>query len=275
MGEVETGTLGRHQRALLLHMAAQHLAQRLVHEVGDAVVAHGARTLLAVHPGHEHVPQLDRAFQDAALVPVHAGLDLDGVFHREPGPLVTQLARVTHLATALGVERGVVEHDHHIVSRLGMRDGRTVDIQSGDLGVLAHQVLVAVEGGGVARVLQSRGHLELCRRAGLLTLAIHGGVEARLVHRHPALTAHVSRQVQRKAEGVVQLEGRLAIDAGPRGQRGFQDLHAVGNGLEEAFLFLLEHLRHPHSLAPQFGIGITHLAGQRLHDLVEEGPARA
>jgi hypothetical protein len=40
-----------HQRTLLLHMAAQHLAQGLVHQVGGAVVAHGGGAQRGVHPG--------------------------------------------------------------------------------------------------------------------------------------------------------------------------------------------------------------------------------
>ena len=40
--EVEARALGVHQRALLLHVRAQHLAQRLVHQVRGAVVAHRA-----------------------------------------------------------------------------------------------------------------------------------------------------------------------------------------------------------------------------------------
>ena len=41
--EVETGLVGIDQRAALLDVSAQHLAQRLVHQVGGGVVAHGAR----------------------------------------------------------------------------------------------------------------------------------------------------------------------------------------------------------------------------------------
>ena len=41
--EVETGLVGIDQRAALLDGSAQHLAQRLVHQVGGGVVAHAAR----------------------------------------------------------------------------------------------------------------------------------------------------------------------------------------------------------------------------------------
>ncbi len=46
--EVEARLVGVDQRALLLHVLAQHLAQRLVHQVGRAVVAHGGGAALGV-----------------------------------------------------------------------------------------------------------------------------------------------------------------------------------------------------------------------------------
>ena len=48
------------------------------------------------------------------------------------------------------------------------------------LAVLAHQVLVAVEGGRRAVVVQALRHLELAGGARLLALAVHRGVEAGL-----------------------------------------------------------------------------------------------
>jgi hypothetical protein len=71
VGKVEARAFGVDQRALLLHVPAQHFAQGLVHQVGGAVVAHGARPPLGVHSRDHHVAQLDLAFDDAALVPVH------------------------------------------------------------------------------------------------------------------------------------------------------------------------------------------------------------
>jgi hypothetical protein len=44
----------------------------------------------------------------------------------------------------------VVEHDDHVVAGLGAGHRRAVDVDRGHLAVLAHQVLVAVEGGVVA-----------------------------------------------------------------------------------------------------------------------------
>ena len=169
----------------------------------------------------------------------------------------------------------MVEHDHHVVAGLGLRHRSAVDVERRHLRVLAHQVLVAVEGGRVAAVLQARRHLELGRGARLLTLARHRRAEARLVDADAALAADVGRQVQREAEGVMQLEGGLAVDAAALGERRLQDLHAVGDGLEEALLLLAQHVGHAHGLAPQLRVGVAHAGGQRRDQLVEEGPARA
>ena len=79
--EVEARALGIDQRALLLHVRAQHLAQRLVHQVRDAVVAHGLGALVGVDARVERVAERDRAFDHAHLVAEHVGLDLGGVLH--------------------------------------------------------------------------------------------------------------------------------------------------------------------------------------------------
>ena len=98
------------QRALLLHVRAEHLAQRLVHEVGDRVVAHGARAQRRVDARLDLVADLQRAGLQRALVAVDVGLDLLRVGHLEGAAGADQLAAVADLAAGLGVERRAVEH---------------------------------------------------------------------------------------------------------------------------------------------------------------------
>jgi hypothetical protein len=106
--------------------------------------------------------------------------------------------------------------------------------------LLVTERLVAVEGGGRAGVIEPLDHLEAGRSARLLALARHGGIEGLGVHRHAALAAHVGREVEGEAVGVVQLEGDLAVEAlRAAGERRLEDLHAVGDGLEEALFLLL------------------------------------
>ena len=193
-------------------MRAQHLAQRLVHQVRGAVVAHGLRATLGIDARDELVADFDLPLHDAAVMAEHGRLDLQRVVDDDACTRIAQLAAVADLAAALGIEGRVVEHHHHVVAGTRALHRRAVDVDRGDAGVLAHQVLVAVEGRGRAAVFQALGHLELGLGARLLALALHRRVEAGAVHRDAALAADVGRQVEREAEGVVQLEGGFAVD---------------------------------------------------------------
>lgn len=75
VGKVKARALGVDQRALLLHMVAQHFAQGLVHDVRDRVVAHGGRTQLRVHLGLHGIAHLEAAGLQHAVVAEHIGLD--------------------------------------------------------------------------------------------------------------------------------------------------------------------------------------------------------
>ena len=96
---------------------------------------------------------------------------------RERG--IAQLAGVTDLAAALGVERRVVEHDHGVVAGTHALHRRAVDVQRRHLAVFAHQVFVAVEGGRRAIVVEALRHLELAGGARLFALAVHRRFERR------------------------------------------------------------------------------------------------
>ena len=49
MREVKTRFSRVHQRAFLLHMCTQHLAQRLVHQMRGRVIAHGTCAARGIH----------------------------------------------------------------------------------------------------------------------------------------------------------------------------------------------------------------------------------
>ncbi len=57
--EVEARLVRIDLRALLLHVVAEHFAQRLVHQVGGRVVAHGAGAGQHVDPGGDAVADGD------------------------------------------------------------------------------------------------------------------------------------------------------------------------------------------------------------------------
>ena len=77
--EVETGLFGVNQRSALLHMTAQDLAQRLVHQMGGRVVANRACTLLCIDAGVNRVAYRKRTRLQAPMVAENASLNLLGI----------------------------------------------------------------------------------------------------------------------------------------------------------------------------------------------------
>jgi hypothetical protein len=109
VAEVETGLVRINQRALLRHVAAQHFAQGLVHQVGGRVVADGARAW-PIHLADTASPTFSAPCQHA-VVAEHVGLDLQRVADVKLGASGDH-ALVAHLAARFGVERrGVQHHD--------------------------------------------------------------------------------------------------------------------------------------------------------------------
>src|SRR5690606_15204633 len=105
VAEVEARLLRIHQRALLLDMRAEHLAQRLVHQVRRRVVAHGAGARRAVHARMDGVADRDLAGDDFAVMSEDVGLDLLGVVdpeQRQAGTALGDLAAVADLAARFG-----------------------------------------------------------------------------------------------------------------------------------------------------------------------------
>ena len=135
-----------------------------------------------------------------------------------------------------------------------------------------HQLLVAMEDGLAARVLEAGGHRELGRGARALALLLHRRLEARHVDHHAALAADVGGQVDREAEGVVEAKHRLAVEqALAGGERRLEHAHAVLERLGEALLLLLQHIRDPLLRRAQFGIRIAHGAVEVGYQPIEEG----
>jgi hypothetical protein len=105
VGEVEAKLVRPHRRPRLAHVLAQHLAERLMEEVGPGVVRHGPETHF---PWHDRLHAIAlgeaAAAQEQDLVAVEAiGLDELGTHLRLAVTL--DPARVRHLPSTRGVER--------------------------------------------------------------------------------------------------------------------------------------------------------------------------
>jgi hypothetical protein len=156
------------------------------------------------------VAHVQRALGKRAVVAEHVGLDLLRIGHLETRRTADQFALVAHLAAAFGVERRGVEHHDPALPGFQLGHADAVKVQRDDLGGPFFQVLIAGEGVAGAAVLQRLVHLELASRAALGLLLLHGGGKAGAIHLDAGFAANVSRQVQREAIGVVQLEGHVA-----------------------------------------------------------------
>ena len=225
MGEVEAQPLGRDERALLRDVVAEHEAQRLVQDVGRRMVGarRGPRRVIDGELDRQADPRGavdDRDVVDDEVAELLARVAHDGAEAR-PG----DLADVADLAAQLAVERRLVEDERALLAGLEPVDLDAVlddgaDDAFGRLGLVAEEVGRADP---LAQGVPDRLGRGLARSgpgaARLGALALHRGVEAVDVDRKPARAQRVLGEVEREAEGVVELERRLAGKHAALGQR--------------------------------------------------------
>ena len=270
VAEVETGLVRVDQRALLRHVAAQHFAQGLVHQVRGRVVADGARALGRVDFRRDGVAHLQHARLEHAVVAEHVGLDFQGIADGKAARARGDHALVAHLAARFRVERRGVEHDNARVTGLEFLHGRAGRVQRDDLAA-ERQLVVADEFVFLARVLDLAVLVRLAALARQFLAFLQGRVVARLVERDVAFAADVGRQVRREAIGFVQGESGGAVDArGILGQLRFQHFHARFQGFAETLFLGFQHVGDVVLRFFQLRIGAAHLDGQVGHQLVEE-----
>ena len=205
VGKVETGALGIHQAALLLHVAAQHFTQGFVHDVGYAVVAHSGHAYRLVHFRLYAIAYAQGALQLYAMMAIHIRLDFQGVGHLELHAVSTQPTLVTHLTTTFRIERGRIQHHHTLVASVQCRHSLAVYVQSQHRGRLC-QMVIPSKGIALAFVDQRFAHFELTSGARCIFLVLHSDIKARFIHLYATLTAYVLGQIQRETIGIVQLE---------------------------------------------------------------------
>ena len=106
-------------------------------------------------------------------------------------------------------------------------------------------------------------------------MPVHRRLERHLIDAHSTLATDVRRQVEWKAEGIVEREHRLAGERlcarlAQIGERRFEHLHAVLEGLGEALFLGQEHAHDMILLERQLRIGVTHQPRQFRHEPGEE-----
>ena len=108
VGEVETQSLGRDERALLFHVLTEDFAQGLIHQVGGGVVGFGRTTAIHIDAGHELGRNVGGQFAREVNGEVVFALRVED-FHRFL--LIDEHTGVAHLTTHFGIEGRGVEHE--------------------------------------------------------------------------------------------------------------------------------------------------------------------
>ena len=276
VAEVETQTLAIHQRAFLLDVIAQDLAQRRVQQVRGRVVQCSGVAYVSIDLGID--PRTNRQVaQHHHTVMQERTARLGGVAHVKTTRRRTQEATVTDLATGFGVERGLVQDHHRVFAFVQHVDRLAVFIDGDDLG-RAHGGVVA---GELCRCVNlDQGVVVQAKRAGgtrTHTLGFHLTLKTGFVDGQLALTGDVGGQVHRETVGVVQLEHHVARHHGAleASQILLENFQAVVQGLGELLLLSLEHALDIALLLLEFREGLAHLGNQCRNDLVEEAAGGA
>src|SRR6516162_11262555 len=248
------------------------------------MIAHRAAARFLVDLSHNNIADPKLARLDFTHMAENVRLDLLRVLdaeQRQACAALRDLAAVADLPARFGVERCAVEDDDAAIAgheRVGL-DAVLVD--RGDARFV-EQRLITTEFRFRAFISECLARLELARGARALALRLHRLFEARIVDDDAALAADVGREIERKAEGVVEREGDLTrenelrvLRCGPalRGQPRelrLEDPHAVLDRLSEALLLGLEHLRHTRLVLAKLGIRVAHLPIEVLDQAIKE-----
>ena len=188
-------------------------------------------------------------------------------------------AAVANLATRFTVERCLIEDEMAFIAGLesfgflAAFDERADDTFGG-FGIVAQKVGRARAfahfkpdrfGGGIARTFPGG--------ARFLLLLVHRGCESRLVDADVAGAKCVLRQIEREAEGVVELEGNIAgKDRASFEPAGcfVEQLEAVFKRLAELGFLKLQRFGDERFAPRQLGVGITHLAHESWHQTMHQ-----
>ena len=246
-------------------------------KVRPGVIAADRLPALAVDRCGRLLAGLDRSFQKVAKVPCQTLDDRCRVQHADPTGRGRDRPGISNLAAGLRIEGSPIEEDFDqfggIGSLLAVDVGKQVLDRARHHGqdprfhvnFLVPEELRRAE---FHPYLAPRGSDVLCRRgacparlAGPSPLLLHRDVETATVDFDPPLPRDLFGQIDRKAVGVVELEGDFSPDSGPTSrqlrleqrrpgpQRAQERLLLVhGNPLDEVPVALEFRVRAPHDV---------------------------
>ena len=189
-------------------------------------------------------------------------------------------AAIADLSAALGVEGRLSDDDLDLGAVGGLVREPAADQERADLGLVLECVVADEPGGEVRR--DPAVHLGDARVAAPLpglararALRLHLRAEARLVALEPVTAEDVLREVEREAEGVVELEqdGARQLLAAARAQLAdlaFEQREPLAERLEEALLFASHAIGDERAPLDQLRERAAHPLDHRLAHGVEE-----
>ena len=123
MAEIEAQPVGRDERALLRHMLAKAVAQRLMQEVRDRVIGAQASPALAIDAQLDRLADLQRAVPHRAEMKMQVAGLLLGIAHRKfAARRRKNHAGIADLPARLAIERRLVDDDADLVAGAGFGD---------------------------------------------------------------------------------------------------------------------------------------------------------
>ena len=266
--EVEAQVTRLVVRTRLVGALAEQLPQRRVHDVSRRVRLARAVTRHRIDSRHHPRAGSELTVVNANLVHHQALNRTLHVQHLEAQPVAGDQSGVGVLAASLRIERRLVEHDLHHVTRLSPLDQLTVGDDAADGGVGGE--LGEAQERNLARGpqrpvrLRGDGRTLLRLRVGLcaLTLLSHQLAEALAIDTQSLLGGHFQGQIDREAVGVVQLEGLRTADLAALGlglARGqIEDLRSGSQRPAEGFFLGVGDLRDALPFGIDLGVGGAH-----------------
>ena len=270
MREVKAQGVGRYERAFLLDVRAQDLAEGVVEQVGGRVVGGCGAACLDIYGGGELMPGVGGHFlgQVYGYAVLALGIvDLDDL----AGDIVGEGAFVAYLSAHFGVEGRGLQDDLVELAVLLLDMAVAGDFGLGLVAVIAHEDCVL----GVGED-DPVGGLDCGGVAGALFLGSHLDVKALVVEGHAVLLENELCEVEGESVCVIEGEGFLAADLGLAVLAGavhglVKEGHAFVEGAQEGVLLLLDDAHDEFPLSGDLGVGIAHGGYQGVDQPVHEG----
>src|SRR5690348_7464239 len=210
MREIEAQPVGRHERALLLHVSTENLTQSRMQQVRRAVIQRDRAPALAINRCIQSISNPDCSLRELADVRMR-GATLLRVRNDEAHTNTGKHARVAHLSARLGVERRAIENHLAFLTLVQGINGLSA-LQQDDNMPLRLQAFIALEQSArINRSSSPQVDPKLACGLGALLLLLHRDVEAHLVDGEPALASDIGGQIGRESIGVIKFEHRLAV----------------------------------------------------------------